>query len=305
MSLLNSKLTWTYKSRDTEEFIDKLFYRRVGYLMALASQKAGLTPNAITYLSIVVGVLSGHFFYYQNIYLNLVGVLLLIIAEAMDSADGQLARITNNYSDYGRILDGFGGNLWFVSIYIHICLRFIAEGGTPWVFLLAVVAGASHSLQSAMADYYRNFYFYFVMHPDKSEIERSEEIKERYNKLSWKKDFGKKFLDRFYINYTKEQEAFAKKNLKLLDLTGEKFGKELPEWLSSKYRELHKPLIKWYNILTTNFRMMILFIAVLSGELLIYFYFELTLLNILLVYVIIKKENNAKILIDKIKLKTE
>lgn len=50
-------------------------------------------------------------------------MLLLIWANSFDSADGQLARMTHNYSRIGRILDGMAGDIWFATIYVAICLR--------------------------------------------------------------------------------------------------------------------------------------------------------------------------------------
>ena len=49
----------TLKSADTEEWIDLLFYRPVGYRWALLFHKMGVTPNAITIASIFLGVAAG------------------------------------------------------------------------------------------------------------------------------------------------------------------------------------------------------------------------------------------------------
>lgn len=293
----------TYKSKDTEEFLDILFYRPLGYVLALGSKALGLTPNAVTIISIFVGVIAGHFFFYQSLLLNLVGIVLLIFANALDSADGQLARITNTKSRFGRILDGFGGNLWFVSIYIHLGFRFITAGGTPLIFLLVVAAGISHSVQSAMADYYRNHYMFFKYGREKSEIDKSYNLQDEYLKFSWRRHFFKKFMMRVYINYTIEQEFFSK-NLRLLyDKALDKYGTSIPASLKEKYVELHKPLIKYFNILTTNTRMIVLFISLIIGVPMIYWFFELTILNLLLGYVIWKQESNGLLLLNKLNTK--
>ncbi|MBL1213302.1 MAG: CDP-alcohol phosphatidyltransferase family protein [Ignavibacteriae bacterium] len=293
-SLVNS----TYKSSDTEEFLDKIFYRPIGYLMAVASKYLGLTPNVITIISIFVGVAAGHFFYYTDLSLNIYGMLLLIIAEALDSADGQLARITDSKSKIGRILDGFGGNLWFISIYIHLCFRYIDGGGTYWIFLLAIVAGISHSAQSAMADYFRNFYVYFAIGKTQSEIDESSLLQKDYKKLAWSKNLFSKFLMRVYINYTIEQELLAGKLKTLYAISKDKFGENLPAWLKQEYKILNKSLIKYFNILTTNTRMIFLFIVLIIGMPVLYWVFEITILNILLIYVIFKQNHNSKYLIS-------
>lgn len=289
MLLNKSKIESTYKSSDTEELLDKLFYRKVGYGMAVAAKSMGLTPNIVTFISIILGVIAGHLFFYRDITVNLIGVLMLITAEAMDGADGQLARLTNNYSRYGRIFDGVAGNLWFISIYLHMSARFIVEGGTPFIFLIAVISGSSHSFQSAMADFYRIFYLYFVEGKGK-DIDDISEVKETYSNLGWLKSPFKKFLLRVYINYLNQQYLLAKNVRKLYSFVEEYFDGVTPSRLKVEYRKLNKPMIKFQNILTTNTRMIVLFIALFFGNILYYFLFELIILNLLLVYFVIREE---------------
>ena len=301
MSLIRSKIDNTLKSKETEEFLDILFYRPFGYLMAIASKRLGITPNAITVFSIFVGVLAGHLFYYNNLNINIVGILLLIWAEALDSTDGQLARMTDKKSMYGRILDGFGGNLWFISIYLHICFRLINSGDSYSIILLALACGASHSIQSAMADCYRNYYLFFVYGKSKSEITKSQNLQKSYSELSWSRNFLRKFLMRVYINYTIEQEYFSKASIKLLEFVSTTFKEQLPVEISTLFRKRNKKLIKYYNILTTNTRMIVLFISILSGYLYLYFLFEITILNALLIYVVYKHERNSEAILNEAK----
>ncbi len=298
MSLISSKIEATFKSNDTEEFLDRYFYRPVGYGIAAASRSIGLTPNFITITSIIFGVLAGHLFFYQNTPINLTGVLLLIIAEAMDSADGQLARMTGIHSRYGKILDGFAGNLMFTSIYANLCARFIVEGGSPFIFLVGLIAGFSHSSQSAMSEYYRNFYLYFVYGDGKSIIDESKDLIEKYKSLSWSKDTTRKMLMWFYIDYTRRQEFFSKTIRTLYKYCSEKFSGSIPGWLKTEYRKLNKPLLKYGNILTTNTRMIFLFFTIFYANVLYYFLFEIIVLNLLLVYFIVRHEYTSKELLQ-------
>ncbi|MBI5808774.1 MAG: CDP-alcohol phosphatidyltransferase family protein [Ignavibacteriales bacterium] len=304
MSLNKLKIEATYKSADTEEFLDRIFYRKVGYGMAVASKAMGLTPNVITFISIIFGVTAGHLFYYQNTTINLIGVLLLITAEALDGADGQLARLTNNYSRFGRIFDGVAGNLMFISIYLHLSARFVVEGGSGWIFLIALISGISHSFQSAMADFYRIFYLYFVQGKNK-DIDDLNEVKETYAKLSWLRSPFKKFLLRVYINYRRQQNLLAKNVRSLYEFVEQKFNGLTPSWLSEEYRRLNKPMIKYQNILTTNTRMIVLFITIFLGNVLHYFLFELIILNLLLVYFVIKEEIIHEYMLSFAKTKKE
>jgi phosphatidylglycerophosphate synthase len=289
----------TYKGKDTEELIDRLFYRPFGYVLALASRSLRLTPNAVTVISIFFGAGAGYFFYFDSFEMNIYGILLLVFANALDSADGQLARITNTKSRIGRILDGFAGNLWFVSIYLFLYFRLVNNGYSPYLILLLVIAGLSHSYQSAYADYYRNFYLFFVQGKNKGEIDDLSKLKKEYRDISWTKNFTHKFLMRVYINYTYQQIMFSKEIIRLYHLAKSNFPEIIPLQLSALYRQLNKPLIKYFNILTTNTRMIFLFIVLIIQQPLWYFLFEVSLLNILLLYVIIRHEKNSTIIYNK------
>ncbi|MCU7496507.1 MAG: CDP-alcohol phosphatidyltransferase family protein [Ignavibacteria bacterium] len=293
-----SQIELSYKTRDVEEFLDVYFYRPFGFLIAKACWRLGIKPNAITTMGMVIGVAGGHLLFYNNHWLNLYGILLIILNEAFDSADGQLARLSGIHSRYGRIFDGFAGNTVFLSIYIHLCLRYIYSGGSWWVFLLAVISGICHSYQSAMADYYRNGYLHFVVSVKKGELDKHKEVLRRFRSLSWKKDFPGKFLLMFYVNYTRQQESLSGNFQKLFSRSAEVFQDSIPEGFKNTYKEYNKPLLKYYNILTTNTRQIWLFIVVLLDKPIFYFFFELTLLNILLAWVTIKQEHlNKKLLL--------
>ena len=63
------------KSMDTEETIDLMFYRPIGFAWALLAAKFGITPNMITIASIFLGVAGGVLFYFyepQMMLLNIV-----------------------------------------------------------------------------------------------------------------------------------------------------------------------------------------------------------------------------------------
>ena len=170
----NKNLQATLKSGDTEEWIDLLFYRPIGYKWALFFQRMGITPNAVTVASIFLGIGAGCLFYFNDLTLNMIGMCLLIWANMYDSADGQLARMTGQKSELGRILDGLSGDIWFFTIYAAICLRLQAEWGYM-IWVLALVTGYFHSRQAAMADYYRNVHLFFLKGKDGSELDNADQ----------------------------------------------------------------------------------------------------------------------------------
>lgn len=285
------------KSMDTEEFLDLMFYRPLGYLWAVLCSKIGVTPNAITIASIFLGVGGGVLLYFHGdmLWLNYVGIFLIIWANTFDSADGQLARMTKQYSKVGRILDGMSGDLWFIAIYIAVCLRtnetdavFHAQ---PWlVWVIAAVAGLFHAKQAATADYYRQFHLYFLKGKAGSELDSCRALDAKLAELSWKKDFWSKLVMFFYRHYTANQEKFTPYMQLLRSELQHRFGDNIPQEFRDAFRAKSKPLMKYTNMLTFNTRIIVLFISVIIKMPYLYFLFELTVLNVMLVYMIKRHE---------------
>lgn len=288
-----SQIASTYKARDVEETIDIYFYRPLGYVTAKVCKALGISPNAVTIVSIFIGVTGGHLLYYRDITLNAYGLLFWVIADMLDSADGQLARMTDHRSRIGRILDGLGGNIMFLSIYLHLFARMaVTHPSIPWpVFFLIVLAGGiSHSLQSSLADYYRNAYLKIVVDPMKSELDGADEIREEYESTRFTKQPIKKILMRVYLNYTIQQEALSKNFQRLRKLIDRVYGAHIPKWVSDEYRRENRPLMKYYAILTTNTRMIVMALCVLIDIVPIYFVVEVIIINLLMVLVTVHQE---------------
>lgn len=288
------------KSMDTEETFDLIFYRRIGYAWACLAKNLGVTPNAITIASIFLGIGAGVMFYYNNIWLNVVGMLLLIWANSFDSADGQLARMTKQYSRIGRILDGVSGDLWFAAIYVAICLRENATtdffGDHSWlIWVVAVVTGLFHAQQAAMADYYRNFHLYFLKGEEGSELDSTAQLQTKLDELSWRKNFMQKLTLTFYTNYTEGQERLTPSMQKLRGKLRTQWGGNFAtQEFRDAFRAKSLPLMKYTNMLSFNTRVFALFAALFIGMPWLYFAFELTVLNIMLVYMVMSHEKICK-----------
>ncbi|NPV36419.1 MAG: CDP-alcohol phosphatidyltransferase family protein [Bacteroidales bacterium] len=290
----DNEISKTLKSADTEEFLDIIFYRKLGYQVAKFSARHGIRPNTITIISIFWGVLAGHLYYYNHFWINLAGVFSLMIANTLDSTDGQLARMTNDKTRLGRILDGLAGNIWFISIYVHLALRLLNNGYDYWVLILGGLTGAFHIFQAAIADYYRNAHLYFVKGESGSEFHNSSQIKAEIEDLSWKKHFWYKLFMKSYLNYTREQELFTRNLQKLISVVKSKFPEGIPDNIREGFRRENKPLMPLTNILTFNTRAIALWIAVLINQPILYWVFEITVLNAILFYMVSRNESISK-----------
>ena len=289
------------KSMDTEEHIDLFFYRPLGYAWAVLCAHLGITPNAITIASIFLGVAGGILLYFgaqPYIWLNYVGIFLIIWANTFDSADGQLARLTKQYSRLGRILDGVSGDFWFVAIYIAIVLREIHFGDNlvggffgqhpAAIWIVAVCAGLCHAKQAAMADYYRQFHLYFLKGKDGSELDSTEQLDEQLKAMP---GGFKKLTMRVYRNYTANQEVLTPQMQRLRRALRARYADEVPQSFRDAFRAKSLPLMKYTNMLSFNTRIIAMFISVIIKMPWLYFVFELVVLNLMMLYMILRHEH--------------
>lgn len=290
------------KSNDTEERIDIWFYRPIGLRIAKLCARIGITPNTVTIISIFFGVAAGILFYYPSLGINVIGMLLLVFANSLDSADGQLARLTNNKSRLGRILDGFAGDFWFTAIHIALCLRLMQAGWSAWIWVPGVLAGVAHIYQSAMADYYRNVHLFFIKGVAGSELDKAAVLEEEYTTLSWSNDFFNKVVLHGYMGYTRMQERLSPQLQKLLRLVDKQYQTSLPQALVYDFRLLNKPLMKYTNIVQFNTRVLFLFLWLFIDQVWLYFVFDILILTPILIYMVCRQERVSKAILTKIDL---
>lgn len=231
-------------------------------------------------------------------------MFLLVWANSYDSADGQLARLTGQFSKLGRILDGAAGDVWFVSIYIAICLRTVRDvpffHEHPWlIWVVAVLAGICHGRQAALADYYRQAHLFFLKGKNGSELDSAAEVRERWQKSKAEGKWFQVLVDWFYLGYTQKQER-STPNFQRLKAEIRSFDEGTPEYdkIRRRFLPLSFPLCKWENFMTFNWRCITLFVCLLLNMPWVYFVVELTVFNVVLVYTRMKHERLCRTVLE-------
>jgi hypothetical protein len=287
----------TYKAREVEGILDRYFYRKIGFWLAQLFAKLKITPAGVSLLGGVCGVVAGHLYYYRDLRTNIAGMILHVWANALDNADGQLARLTGSESREGRVIDSLFDHLIWVSIYVHLGLRCLSEGPFLAIASLAFAAGLSHGLQGAAADYYRTSYLFFVKGRTRADLNSSALLRSDYQKLSWRSKPWNKVLLASYLNFTRQQEMLAPNLKKLRDMSDCVFPNQIPDWLKMRYESAARPMFKLWSLLMTNTRMLLLFAILLIDQPIWYFWIELTVFNLLLIYLVLRQENMSQSLL--------
>jgi len=270
-------LSESLKSNETEEWLDIWFTRPIGLALALVCGRLGITPNAITIAGILIGMTGGCMFYYSDLLHNIWGVALLMLANFCDSADGQLARLTNQKTILGRLLDGFASDAWFFCVYMAIIFRLWDDWGV-WGFVLCAVAGLMcHSTQCALADYYRNIHLWFLKGDSGSELDSYAKEQQIYEELKGRGLSFPLIYHFFYKGYCKKQERLTPRFQQFFKA----YRSNLPQSASVNAPFLNgsRPLMPLTNILTHNTRAFALFMAALINIPWLYPLFEIVVLQ--------------------------
>jgi hypothetical protein len=70
--------------------------------------------------------------------------------------------------------------------------------------------------------------------------------------------------------------------------------------LKTRYRDRARPMFKWWGFLMTNTRMIILFLLLLAGQPIWYFWIELTVFNVLLIWLVVRQSNMFESLLETV-----
>ena len=263
------------KSLETENYIDRIFYRPLGYWIACHLRGTGITPNVVTIISIIVGMTGAALFYFiEPWWMVLLAILGMVLANILDCVDGQLARLTGITSKWGRILDGAAGDLWFITLYTALSLRMYHATGEWYWFLIAFLSLLCHLSQASLTDLYKTFHLAHISEEKGKEFETYAMIQKR---LKQQKPGFSKLTLRVYAFYTGIQAFYTPELQKLVDQ--EEIADLTPEDRKA-FRLGSRIVMKLVDLMTFNGRTIPLFILALMGQVWCYFLYEIIFLSI-------------------------
>ncbi len=286
----------TYKVREAEGVLDLYFYRKVGFRLAQFFARLEMSPVSVTLLGGVFGLLAGHLYYYRDLRFTCAGMALHVLANALDNADGQLARMTGKVSPEGRIIDGIVDHVIFANIYLHLTLRCLAQGASPAIWFLVAAAALSHAVQAGAADYFRNAFLYFVY--GRAQLDSSAGLQLDYQTVDWRRQPWKKLMLALSLVFTRQQETLTPGVNQLRSTVDRQYGRGLPIGLKMHYRECAIPMFRWWGFLMTNTRMILLFFLLLIDRPIWFFWIELTAFNLLLIWLLVRQTGMSRSLLQ-------
>ena len=260
-----------------------------------------ITPNAVSIMGMLFGILSAFAYYrYLDPRFAIAGFALMIAWHIMDGADGQLARYTQSYSYFGKVLDGIADNVTFVAVYAALAVTSSRRHGN-WVYALVAISAVFHAIQSASYETQRQEYEYLGWGKKPQDPPpRNSEARDRGGPagIRWLLDFlHRLFFVGLSFPTAGTNRKFRETMLKALqNHPGKAVG------VRQLYRETLAPQIRSWSVLSANYRTLGIFISTLFKAPEYYFGFEIVGFSVLLA-VLIRRQNSAhEVLLTNLRL---
>jgi len=133
---------WLLRSliKDTEGFMSRHVERRVSLALTRRLVTTRITPNAMTLVSLAMGLCGAPFFLSMDPLLQVAGSLLFLTHSILDGCDGELARLKFLESPTGARLDFWGDNLVHVAVFACMAIGWSRDADAAWPLLLGALA---------------------------------------------------------------------------------------------------------------------------------------------------------------------
>ncbi len=136
---------WLLRSliKQSEGFMSRHVERRISLAVTRRLVGTRITPDAMTLVSVGVGLAGAPFFLSVGPAWQLTGALLFLAHSILDGCDGELARLKFMESRRGAILDFWGDNLVHVAVFGCIAVGWSLAIQAAWPLVLGAVTIAS------------------------------------------------------------------------------------------------------------------------------------------------------------------
>ncbi len=286
------------KTESAEEIVDIYLYRPLGFILAKILSKTRITPNIVTLTGIFWGLLAGYFLSRGTAAFFVYGALIYQVANVFDCADGQLARLTSVYSDFGRILDGvvdyFMVSAVFVGSIVGLYRSQDAFLITHHYILVIIFAGLSTIVACVLYDKLKSKYINLASGEEVVK-ENAAELQERRKEEPLA---VKRFFYSLYIFYLRAQ-CFMAENISLKRKARNEFTPYDSRLYRERYLARNSKLLRAWSLVGLSSRALFFLLFALAGRFFWYFLFLAGPLNgVLLVLFYVQYRTEKSILAE-------
>lgn len=264
------------RTREIEEVTNLYLIHPISRTLVTHFARWGVRPNTVSVLGMMLGGAAAAAYYaYVRWPMAVLGFLLMIGWHIMDGVDGQLARLTGQTSEIGKVLDGLCDYGTFALVYLSLALASAQVLGS-WVWIVAVLAGLSHAAQAGAYEFQRQSYDFWVHGRASARLVTPDVLRqELQGRTGMARLFG--YLHLIYLRVQYRVAGIDWALLTELDTLMREADNEAQ--VREAYRAVQRRAVRRWSLLSSNYHTLAIFIACLAGSPLAYFLFEIVVLN--------------------------
>ena len=277
---LYSQYKQSLKMIEAEEPIDLFLYRPLGFVFVKMIMPLPLTPNHLSFLAGLCGVIAGVFYSYGTREKVFTAGLFYLAYYILDISDGQLARLKKNGTPLGRIIDGFADYITHVAVFIGLGIGMITMGGektTTWIVVSAALL--SILIHAVLMDYFRNRYLAYAndlksMYGD--ELSESQVENERIKSEGG--NYAARIIFSTYLGYLKIQGLFS---------SSHKADAVLKTFTKQDYLKRNRTVIRLWTVMGTGTHITLLIVTSFVYRLDVYLWGIITVINVYALFMVV------------------
>jgi len=151
---------WLLRSliKQREGFMSRHFERKISLAITRRLAVTRVTPDVMTVVSVVIGLVGASFFLSSSPAYQLVGAFLFLAHSILDGCDGELARLKFMESPHGAILDFWGDNVVHVGVFTCMAVGLSLAQEATWplalgaITVIATLGAAASQSRAIMLD---------------------------------------------------------------------------------------------------------------------------------------------------------
>lgn len=252
------------RTPEIEDATNARFIHPLSRRLTLLLARWGVAPNAVSLAGMACGLLAGVAYFHHAVWWGpLLGAALMIAWHILDGSDGQLARLTQRQSEFGKVIDGCCDYVTFIAVYVGLGLAMAPRmGAGVWALLLP--AGLAHAVQAAAYEVQRQAYDVSVHGKRAAELPRIEALHARAGggPLQWL------YVAYVRMQYLADGAAATRRERLTAALTRHP---QLQAQIRARYRELFAPQVRAWSLLSSNYRTIAIFVAAVFAVPWLYF----------------------------------
>lgn len=268
---------------EIEDLTNRLLFHPLADTVVAVAMRLRLSANTLSLLGMICGIAAAWTYYHlpRPGYV-LTGLALMLVWHVLDGADGRLARRTGTASASGRVLDGLCDHVTFIAVYSAFTLTLIEAGWPPIkAWGLALTAGFSHALQSAGYEARRHQYVRRLRKPGMT----GSNVRAVTKASTLLQGMAHRLAAAYARLQVLQQRPASPVDQELQRLwhSGGDAGRRQALQLAQQTRTL----VKAWSVFNPNKRTILIAVTAALNLPAVYFVIELTLLNLLLMFLLL------------------